>query len=33
MVAIVPDDCLISMKAAIKAGARIVIEPATPEAD
>jgi hypothetical protein len=33
MVAIVPGDCLISLKAAIEAGARIVIEPATPEDD
>jgi hypothetical protein len=33
MVAIVPGDCLISLKAAIEAGARIVIEPANPEAD
>jgi hypothetical protein len=33
MVAIVPGDCLISLKAAIEAGARIVIEPANPESD
>jgi hypothetical protein len=33
MVAIVPGDCLISLKAAIEAGARIVIEPADPEAE
>jgi hypothetical protein len=31
MVAMVPDDCLISLKAAVKAGARITIEPANPE--
>jgi hypothetical protein len=31
MVAMVPDDCPISLRAAVKAGARIVIEPAGPE--